>query len=55
MAAEFQDYYSILGIEKTASQNEIQRAYRKLARISDYNPRRDKKQRDRYRPDPGSS
>ena len=32
MAVEFQDYYSILGIEKTASQNEIQRAYRKLAR-----------------------
>src|SRR5210317_480138 len=32
MAIEFQDYYNILGIEKTASQNEIQRAYRKLAR-----------------------
>ena len=29
---EFQDYYKILGISKDASQKEIQRAYRKLAR-----------------------
>lgn len=29
---EFKDYYAILGVDKTASQNEIQRAYRKLAR-----------------------
>ncbi len=29
---EFQDYYKILGIKKDASKEEIQRAYRKLAR-----------------------
>ncbi|MEE2777360.1 MAG: DnaJ domain-containing protein, partial [Acidobacteriota bacterium] len=29
---EYRDYYGILGIDKGASQAEIQRAYRKLAR-----------------------
>ena len=29
---DFKDYYAILGVSKTASQDEIQRAYRKLAR-----------------------
>ena len=28
----FQDYYTLLGLSKDASQKEIQRAYRKLAR-----------------------
>ena len=32
MAIAFQDYYEILQVGKTASQEEIQRAYRKLAR-----------------------
>ena len=36
MAVEFQDYYQVLNVPKTASQKEIQQAYRKLARA--YHP-----------------
>ena len=32
MAVKFQDYYKTLGVNRDASQDEIQRAYRKLAR-----------------------
>jgi curved DNA-binding protein len=32
MAVKFQDYYEILGVQRSASQEEIQAAYRKLAR-----------------------
>lgn len=32
MAVEFQDYYKTLGVDRNATQEEIQRAYRKLAR-----------------------
>ncbi len=32
MAVKYRDYYEILGIQRTAAQDEIQRVYRKLAR-----------------------
>lgn len=32
MAVKFRDYYEVLGVSRTASQDEIQRTYRKLAR-----------------------
>ena len=32
MATKFQDYYSVLGVERGASAGEIKKAYRKLAR-----------------------
>jgi len=32
MAVKYQDYYEVLGVKRDASQEEIQRAYRKLAR-----------------------
>jgi len=32
MSVDYKDYYKILGVDKNASQKDIQKAYRKLAR-----------------------
>ena len=32
MAAEKRDYYEVLGVDKNASEDEIKRAYKKMAR-----------------------
>jgi len=44
MAVEFKDYYKVLGVERTASSDEIRKAFRKLARTYHPDVAKDKKQ-----------
>ena len=46
---EFQDYYKILGVSKNASRDEIQRAYRKLARKYHPDVNKDKGAEERFK------
>ena len=43
MAASFQDYYQILGVERSATADEIKKAFRKLARLHHPDVAKDKK------------
>jgi curved DNA-binding protein len=43
MAVEFRDYYKVLGVERTASDDEIRKAFRKLARKYHPDVAKDKK------------
>src|SRR5580658_253231 len=43
MPVEFKDYYKVLGVERTASADEIRKAFRKLARTYHPDVAKDKK------------
>src|ERR1700722_4500134 len=43
MPVEFKDYYKVLGVERTASSDDIRKAFRKLARVYHPDVAKDKK------------
>ncbi len=49
MAVEYKDYYEVLGVARDASQDEIRRAYRKLARRHHPDVNRDTDAEDRFK------
>ena len=50
MAAEKRDYYEVLGVDKSASEDEIKRAYKKMARK--YHPDLNPDNKDVYKRQP---